>query len=148
MLEVIDDDRRDERDARRFHFEQRLDVGPRVGRYRVAGKFTHDASDSIWVGDVAGHRTREDWLRLAHVLDPFQRQVIGWAMDDRRSAYGSSEYGLRPARSYSVGNMGHKRPTRTTPPGRVSSRACRSRWATGTPGRHVTRRPQPAMETP
>ncbi len=49
----------------------------------VAGEFTQDAPDRVWVADVTQHRTDEGWLYLSVVLDVFHRRVVGWAMDDR-----------------------------------------------------------------
>jgi putative transposase len=48
----------------------------------VAGSFTNDAPDRVWVADVTQHRTDEGWLYLSVVIDVFHRRVVGWAMDD------------------------------------------------------------------
>jgi len=48
----------------------------------VAGAFTQDAPDRVWVADVTQHRTDAGWLYLSVVIDAFHRHVVGWAMDD------------------------------------------------------------------
>lgn len=46
-------------------------------------KFTVDAPDRVWAGDVTFLPTREGWLYLAVLLDLFSRRVVGWAMSER-----------------------------------------------------------------
>jgi len=48
----------------------------------VAGAFTQDAPDRVWVADVPQHRTDAGWLYLSVVIDAFHRHLVGWAMDD------------------------------------------------------------------
>jgi putative transposase len=43
-------------------------------------KFTADAANQVWVGDVTYLATHEGWLYLAVVLDVFSRRVVGWAI--------------------------------------------------------------------
>ncbi len=49
----------------------------------VAGEFTQDAPNRVWMADVTQHPTGEGWLYLAVVLDACGRRVVGWAMDER-----------------------------------------------------------------
>jgi putative transposase len=37
--------------------------------------------NQIWVADITYIPTDEGWLYLAAIVDPFQRKVVGWAMD-------------------------------------------------------------------
>ena len=46
-------------------------------------KFTIDAPDRVWAGDVTFLPTREGWLYLAVLLDLYSRRVVGWAMSER-----------------------------------------------------------------
>ena len=43
-------------------------------------RFTVDAPDMVWVGDITYIQTDEGWLYLAVVVDLFSRQVVGWSM--------------------------------------------------------------------
>jgi transposase InsO family protein len=47
----------------------------------LARRFTVDAPNTVWVGDMTYIPTREGWLYLAVVLDLFSRRIVGWAMD-------------------------------------------------------------------
>lgn len=46
----------------------------------VARRFTVDALDQLWVGDITYVPTWEGWLYLAVLLDACSRRVVGWAM--------------------------------------------------------------------
>ena len=46
-------------------------------------KFTVEAPDRVWVGDITYIWTNEGWLYLAVVLDLYNRQVVGWAAASR-----------------------------------------------------------------
>jgi len=46
-------------------------------------KFTVDAPDRVWAGDVTFLPTAEGWLYLAVLLDLYSRRVVGWAMSER-----------------------------------------------------------------
>jgi len=50
----------------------------------VKRKFTADAPDSVWVGDVTMIRTAQGALYLATVLDLFSRRLLGYAMSASR----------------------------------------------------------------
>ena len=45
-------------------------------------KFTAEAPDRVWAGDVTYLPTREGWLYLAVLLDLYSRRVVGWAMSE------------------------------------------------------------------
>ena len=40
--------------------------------------------NQIWVGDITDIETQEGWLYLAAILDRYSRQLVGWAMSERR----------------------------------------------------------------
>ena len=44
--------------------------------------FTASAPNDKWVNDVSYIPTDEGWLYLATMLDQFNREIAGWAMDD------------------------------------------------------------------
>jgi transposase InsO family protein len=46
-------------------------------------KFTVDAPDRTWVGDITYIHTQQGWLYLAVLLDLFNRKVVGWATSSR-----------------------------------------------------------------
>src|SRR5260370_37871698 len=43
--------------------------------------FTASAPNKIWVTDITYIWTREGWLYLAAILNPFSRPVVGWSLD-------------------------------------------------------------------
>ena len=43
-------------------------------------RFTVDAPDKVWAGDITYIATDEGWLFLAVVIDLFSRQVVGWSL--------------------------------------------------------------------
>lgn len=60
-------------------------------RLPVAGntldrRFTVNAPNRVWAGDITYLWTDEGWLYLAVVLDLYSRAVIGWAMGPRLAA--------------------------------------------------------------
>ena len=48
-------------------------------------RFSADVANKVWVSDITFIWTREGWLYLAAILDVFNRQIVGWSMDDRLS---------------------------------------------------------------
>lgn len=48
----------------------------------LARRFTVDAPNTVWAGDMTYIPTREGWLYLAVVLDLFSRRVVGWSMGE------------------------------------------------------------------
>lgn len=46
-------------------------------------RFSVEAPNRIWVGDITYVWTEEGWLYLAVVIDLFSRQVVGFAMSER-----------------------------------------------------------------
>jgi transposase InsO family protein len=55
----------------------RLPVAPNL----LERRFYAATPNSVWASDITYIRTREGWLYLAAVLDVFNRQIVGWAMD-------------------------------------------------------------------
>jgi len=46
-------------------------------------KFTADAPNKTWTGDITYIWTRQGWMYLAVVLDLFNREIAGWSMRKR-----------------------------------------------------------------
>jgi len=46
----------------------------------VQRRFTPEAPNHLWSGDITYIATDEGWLYLAAVIDLFSRQVVGWSM--------------------------------------------------------------------
>ena len=46
-------------------------------------QFAVDRPNKVWLSDITYIQTQEGWLYLSAVLDLFNRQVIGWSMNDR-----------------------------------------------------------------
>lgn len=49
----------------------------------VGQAFGVDGPNKLWVGDITYIDTDEGWLYLAKVMDAYNREIIGWAMDKR-----------------------------------------------------------------
>jgi putative transposase len=54
-----------------------------IAKNKLDRKFSVEAPDRKWAGDITYIWTREGWLYLAVILDLFSRRVVGWAMDSR-----------------------------------------------------------------
>lgn len=50
------------------------------------GRFESDRINQIWTSDITYIRTQEGWLYLAVVLDVYNREIIGWSLNQRCSA--------------------------------------------------------------
>jgi len=49
-------------------------------------QFETDIPNTVWTADITYIWTLEGWLYLAVVMDLFNRQIVGWAMDKRMKA--------------------------------------------------------------
>jgi putative transposase len=54
-----------------------------VAENLVNRQFAVDRPNKIWLSDITYIQTQEGWLYLSAVLDLFNRQIIGWSMNDR-----------------------------------------------------------------
>lgn len=59
-----------------------LPVSPNL----LVREFDVDAPDKVWVGDITYIRMGENWNYLATVIDLFNRQIVGWALEDHMRA--------------------------------------------------------------
>ena len=46
-------------------------------------RFTVEAPNRVWAGDITYVWTEEGWLYLTVIIDLFSRQVVGFAMSER-----------------------------------------------------------------
>ena len=58
--------------------KHRLPVSPDL----VQRRFTPEAPNQLWCGDITYIATDEGWLYLAAVIDMFSRQVVGWSLQE------------------------------------------------------------------
>ena len=49
----------------------------------VQRRFTPEAPNRLWSGDITYIATDEGWLYLAALIDLFARQVVGWSLRER-----------------------------------------------------------------
>src|SRR5262249_44770735 len=52
----------------------------------VGRRFTADAPNQLWYGDITYVRTWDGWGYVASVIDAFSRKVVGWAVADHMRA--------------------------------------------------------------
>ncbi|WP_157896473.1 IS3 family transposase [Acidovorax carolinensis] len=52
----------------------------------VQRRFTPEAPNQLWSGDITYIQTDEGWLYLAAVIDLFNRQVVGWSLQPHMQA--------------------------------------------------------------
>jgi len=57
-----------------------------VADNRLARAFMPTAPNRVWTADITYLWTEEGWLYLAVVLDLFNREVVGWALQPRMTA--------------------------------------------------------------
>lgn len=52
----------------------------------INGSFRADRKNQIWTSDITYIWTQEGWMYLAVVLDVYNREIIGWSLNQRCSA--------------------------------------------------------------
>lgn len=52
----------------------------------INGSFEVDKKNQIWTSDISYIWTQEGWLYLAVILDVYNREIIGWSMNQRCQA--------------------------------------------------------------
>jgi len=68
---------------RRFRVTTHSDHKLPVAENLLNRRFETDRPNKVWLSDITYIRTREGWLYLSAVLDLYNRQIIGWSMEDR-----------------------------------------------------------------
>ena len=68
---------------RRFKITTNSDHKRPVALNLVKRKFTAEAPNRLWTGDITYIPTSQGWLYLAVVLDVFSRRIVGWSMNSR-----------------------------------------------------------------
>lgn len=69
--------------TKRFKITTNSDHKRPVAPNLVQRKFSAEAPDRLWTGDITYIWTAEGWLYLAVILDVFSRRIVGWSMDKR-----------------------------------------------------------------
>ncbi len=68
------------RQPRRFRVTTRSALGRPAAPNLLDRRFTVDAVDTVWVGDLTYLWTQEGWLYLAVLMDLCSRRIIGWSV--------------------------------------------------------------------
>jgi len=68
---------------RRFKVTTHSNHNLPVAENLVNRQFEADKPNKIWLSDITYIRTQEGWLYLSAILDLYNRQVIGWSMNER-----------------------------------------------------------------
>ena len=71
------------RGKRKFKATTNSSHGLPVSPNLLERRFTVEAPNRVWAGDITYVWTEEGWLYLAVVIDLFSRQVVGFAMSER-----------------------------------------------------------------
>jgi putative transposase len=71
------------RGKRKFKATTNSSHGLPVSPNLLERRFTVEAPNQVWTGDITYVWTEEGWLYLAVVIDLFSRQVVGFAMSER-----------------------------------------------------------------
>ena len=71
------------RGKRKFKATTNSSHGLPVSPNLLERRFTVEAPNQVWAGDITYVWTEEGWLYLAVVIDLFSRQVVGFAMSER-----------------------------------------------------------------
>jgi transposase InsO family protein len=71
------------RGKRKFKATTNSSHGLPVSPNLLERRFTVEAPNRVWAGDITYVWTKEGWLYLAVVIDLFSRQVVGFAMSER-----------------------------------------------------------------
>jgi putative transposase len=71
------------RGRRKFKATTNSSHGLPVSPNLLERRFTVEAPNQVWTGDITYVWTEEGWLYLAVVIDLFSRQVVGFAMSER-----------------------------------------------------------------
>ena len=103
------------RQPRRFRVTTRPTPGRSAAPNVLARRFTVDAVDSVWVGDLTYLWTQEGWLYLAVLMDLCSRRIIGWAVsetmtDDLTLAVLDQALGATPSRFRSAPSQRPRQP--------------------------------------
>ena len=49
-------------------------------------EFNPEAVNQVWGSDTTFIRSKEGWLHLCAMIDPFSRKVIGWSLDKKNNS--------------------------------------------------------------
>ena len=68
---------------KRFRVTTKSDHGLPIAEDLVGRNFAADSANRLWVSDITYIWTWEGWLYLSVVMDVFNREIIGWALEER-----------------------------------------------------------------
>lgn len=71
---------------RKFKVTTKQDRAALFSPNLINGCFEAEKKNKIWTSDITYIWTNEGWMYLAVVLDVYNREIIGWSLDQRASA--------------------------------------------------------------
>jgi putative transposase len=71
------------RTTKRFRVTTKSDHRLPIVEDLVGRNFTADSLNRLWVSDITYIWTWEGWLYLSAVMDVFNREIVGWALEER-----------------------------------------------------------------
>jgi transposase InsO family protein len=71
------------RPRRRFRLTTHSDPAAQTAPNHLARRFTVDAPNRVWAGDITALPTAQGWIYLAVLPDLWSRRVVGWAVRSR-----------------------------------------------------------------
>ena len=71
------------RSRKAFKVTTRSSGKPAYAEDLVGRQFEAEKPGIIWISDITYVWTREGWLYLAAVMDIFNREIVGWSLQDR-----------------------------------------------------------------
>lgn len=74
------------RTKKKFKVTTKQDYAASFSANMLNGSFRAEKKNQIWTSDITYIWTNEGWLYLAVVLDVYNREIIGWSLNQRASA--------------------------------------------------------------
>lgn len=74
------------RTKKKFRITTKQDSAASFSANLLDGKFEAERKNQIWTSDITYIWTKEGWMYLAVVLDVYNREIIGWSLNQRASA--------------------------------------------------------------
>jgi len=74
------------RTKKKFKVTTKQNYAASISANLINGIFRAEKKNQIWTSDITYIRTTEGWMYLAVVLDVYNREIIGWSLNQRCSA--------------------------------------------------------------
>lgn len=74
------------RTKKKFKVTTKQDSAASFSANLLNGKFEAEMKNQIWTSDITYIWTNEGWMYLAVVLDVYNREIIGWSLNQRASS--------------------------------------------------------------